>query len=115
MDGMDIEIPDAEDAACDMGQLSSYFARRGQYEEAAMVDGAARRMRADAAELATLRARVEELEKDRERLEALGRPTVILTTFDSGIYAAIGGETKKYDSIRDVADAARASAGERGE
>lgn len=54
MDGMDIEITDAEDAACDMGQLSSYFGRRGQYEEAAMVDGAARRLRADAEDIARL-------------------------------------------------------------
>jgi hypothetical protein len=30
-----------------MGQLESYFGRRGQYEEAAMVNGAARRLRAD--------------------------------------------------------------------
>lgn len=61
---MDIEIPDNEDAACDMDQLESYFARRGQYEEAAMVNGAARRLRADDDEKRRMDAENHELRAD---------------------------------------------------
>lgn len=74
---MDIEIPDNEDAACDMDQLESYFARRGQYEEAAMVNGAARRLRADDDEKRRMAAEIAELRADLEWLATSGWDVVI--------------------------------------
>jgi|JI10StandDraft_1071094.scaffolds.fasta_scaffold736409_1 predicted nucleic acid-binding Zn-ribbon protein len=59
---MDIEIPDNEDAACDLDVLMSNLASRGEYTNAGVVSGAARRLRADAEEIARLEARLAEAE-----------------------------------------------------
>jgi septal ring factor EnvC (AmiA/AmiB activator) len=55
---MDIEIPDNEDAACDLDVLMSNLASRGEYVNAGVVSGAARRLRADAEEIARLESQL---------------------------------------------------------
>lgn len=59
---MEIEIPDNEDAACDLDILEPYFVRIGWYEQAGMISGAARRLRADAEEIARLELKLSESE-----------------------------------------------------
>jgi uncharacterized coiled-coil protein SlyX len=59
---MDIEIPDNEDAACVLDVLCSTLARQGQYAGAEGCILAARRLRADAEEIARLEARIAEAE-----------------------------------------------------
>jgi hypothetical protein len=63
---MDIEIPDNEDAACVLDLLCSTLAGRGQYTAAEDCIGAARRLRADAEEIARLEAELAELRADLE-------------------------------------------------
>lgn len=57
----DIEIPDNEEAACDLDKIEAHFVSRGRYPDAEFVAGAARRLRADAEEIARLEAKVWEL------------------------------------------------------
>lgn len=57
------------------------------------------------------RARVAELEQDARRLDWLGRPTRILTVFDSGSHmTADRGEILTRTSLRELIDAAALSA-----
>lgn len=58
----EIEIPDNEDAAGDMDLAELNMARKGAYDWAAACSGAARRLRADADEIARLSARVKNFE-----------------------------------------------------
>ncbi len=65
------------------------------------------------AELRASRARVAELEQDARRLDWLGRPTRILTVFESGSHmTADRGEILTRTSLRDLVDAAMAGEGE---
>ena len=64
-------------------------------------------------ELRASRARVAELEQDARRLDWLGRPTRILTVFESGSHmTADRGEILTRTSLRDLVDAAMAGEGE---
>ena len=60
----DIEIPDNEDAACDLDKIESYCAIRGLYDQAEKASGSARRLRADAEKIARLTAECEALRAD---------------------------------------------------
>jgi hypothetical protein len=73
---MEIEIPDNEDAACDLGDVEIMLARKGHYDSAGMVSGAIRRLRADAEEIERLEAELAELRADLfhvlDRLDTFG-------------------------------------------
>ena len=62
----DIEIPDNEEAACDLDKIEAHFVSRGRYPDAEFVAGAARRLRADAEEIARLEAKCAEQQRALE-------------------------------------------------
>jgi hypothetical protein len=65
---MDIEIPDNEDAVCDLDRVVTYLSDRGLYMNAELVIGAARRLRADAEEIARLESENERLRNQNANL-----------------------------------------------
>lgn len=64
MEGIEIEVPDREDAACALDTVEARLVRQGQYDAACDVINAKRRIRLDEEELADRDAEIERLRAD---------------------------------------------------
>lgn len=82
----EIEVPDREDAACEIDNLPAQLARIGWYEAASAVEGAARRIRLDDDEIARLTAERDDYKrrKDAAYLERNQVVAALAKCFPSG-------------------------------